>query len=163
MVGVTYELNQDGSLRRNAPAREFGPHENEVAFMAGQTIVNSFQSEHAGSSLVEFRRALAPAVRASIGLMNEGDARLIRRNGVVAQLWLEPSFGDDRLTLGVGIGPYVAIDRHAGSGSRVQGLVGTTFSYHFPRGFVARISWNRVSSNYDRDSDIITAGVGYRF
>ncbi|HUQ28564.1 MAG TPA: hypothetical protein VM051_08230 [Usitatibacter sp.] len=163
MVGAAYELDQDGSLRRNAPDRAFGPHESEIAVMAGQTIVNSFQSEGARSYVVEYRRTLRPAVRVTLGLMNEGDARLIRRNGVAGLLWLEPSFGDDRFTLGLGLGPYVAIDSYAGSEPRVQALIGTTFSYRFAGAWTARVSWYRVSSNYDRDSDIITAGIGYRF
>jgi putative Ca2+/H+ antiporter (TMEM165/GDT1 family) len=163
MLGATYELDQDGSLRRNAPARTFGPHENEVALMGGQTIVNSFASEGARAYLVEYRRTLAPAVRATLGWVNEGDARLIRRNGAIALVWLEPSFGDDRFTMGVGVGPYVAVDHYAGSEPSVQALIGTTLSYHVARAWTARISWYRVSSNYDRDSDIIVAGVGYRF
>jgi hypothetical protein len=162
-IGAIYELNQDGSLRANAPARAFGLHENELAVMGGQTIVNSFQSEGARSNLVEYRHTFAPAVRATAGWMNEGDARLVRRNGAIALLWLEPSFGDDRLTLGLGVGPYLAIDRYRGSEPRVQGLIGTTFSYHLAHAWTARVSWYRVSSNYDRDSDIIVAGVGYRF
>jgi hypothetical protein len=163
MVGAAYELNQDGSLRRNAPPRAFGAHESEIAVMAGQTIVNSFESENARSYVVEYRHTLRPAIRATLGWIYEGDSRLVRRNGVAALLWLEPSFGDDRLTLGLGLGPYVAIDSYAGSEPRLQALIGTTFSYRFAHAWTARVSWYRVSSNYDRDSDIITAGVGYRF
>jgi len=40
---------------------------------------------------------------------------------------------------------------------------GTTFGYHFAQAWTTRVSWNRVSSNHERDSDIITAVVGYRF
>ena len=163
MLGAAYELDQDGSLKRNASPRPFGPHEHEVALMTGKTIVNSFQSEGARAYLVEYRRTLAPAVRATLGWVNEGDARLIRRNGATALLWLEPSFNGDRFTMGLGVGPYVAIDHYAGSIPRVQALIGTTFSYHVAHAWTARLSWYRVSSNYDRDSDIIVAGVGYRF
>ncbi len=163
MFGASYRLNQDGSLRTNAPPRRFGPRESEVALMWGRTIVNSFESESARARNAEFRHTFAPAVRASVGWLNEGDARLIRRNGVVAQLWLEPSFGDDRFTIGLGVGPYFAIDGYTGPGSRVQAVIGTTFSYHFAHGWSARVTWNRVASNYDRDSDIILAGLGYRF
>jgi len=65
--------------------------------------------------------------------------------------------------VGLGLGPYFALDRSTDYEPRVQALIGTTFSYHFAHGWAARITWNRVSSNYDRDSDIITAGIGYRF
>jgi len=42
-------------------------------------------------------------------------------------------------------------------------MLSTTFSYHFAHGWVGRLTWHRVSSNYDRDSDILLAGVGFRF
>ena len=32
-----------------------------------------------------------------------------------------------------------------------------------PYGVIGRVTWHRVSSNYDRDSDIFLAGLGYRF
>lgn len=163
LLGAMYELDQDASFRRNAAPRPLGARDNELALMAGQTIANSFESEEASSRLVEYRRTLKPAIRATIGFLSEGDARLIRRNGIVAQAWLEPSFSADRFTFGVGFGPYFAIDRARAGRSRLLGMIGTTASYHFAQTWTARISWNRVSSNYDRDSDIITAGIGYRF
>ncbi|MBC8022800.1 MAG: hypothetical protein H7Y14_06755, partial [Burkholderiales bacterium] len=65
MLGASYRLNQDGSLRANAPPRRFGPRESEIALMWGRTIVNSFESEGARARTAEFRHTFAPAVRAS--------------------------------------------------------------------------------------------------
>ncbi len=45
----------------------------------------------------------------------------------------------------------------------MQGILGTTFSYNIGRGFLARLTWQRIVSTYDRDSDIILLGIGYRF
>jgi len=162
MVGATYRLNQDGSFASNATPGAFGARDHEIDVMAGQTIVNSFESQNATARLVELRAALAPSVRASLGVLSEGHAGLLDRHGVVAQLWLEPSFSGDEYTLGVGLGPYYANDQER-PGNHWHALVGTTFSWHFTRAWSARITWNRVSSNYDRDSDIILLGVGYQF
>jgi hypothetical protein len=160
-VGAAYPLDQDGSFARNATPGAFGARNHEVNVMAGPTILNSFESESTLAKMLELRMAFTPSVRASIGILDEGRAGILDRHGVVGQLWLEPGFGGDLYTIGVGIGPYYASDERGGS--RWHALIGTTFSWHFSRAWSARITWNRVSSNYDRDSDIITAGLGYRF
>jgi hypothetical protein len=38
-----------------------------------------------------------------------------------------------------------------------------TASHRVGRHWVARLSWSRIVSKYDRDSDIILVGAGYRF
>jgi hypothetical protein len=167
MAGVGYRLDQDGSFPGNASTRSFADRGNEVALLGGQTIVNSFKSESENSvaKSIEYRHAFGPVLRGSLGWLNEGDARLIRRNGVLAQLWLEPSFHRDRFTLGLGLGPYIAVDgyRRAKPDTFASAVITATMSYHFVRGWIGRVSWHRISSNYDRDSDIVLLGAGYRF
>ena len=158
-AGLGYRLDQDGSFRSNATR---AAHRGEVDLLGGTTIVNSFESEGATATSLDFRYALGPVWRASLGWVNEGDARLIRRNGAIAEIWLEPSFAHDRFTMGVGIGTYVAIDDYH-VGTHVQGVISTTLSWRVGERWAARIIWHRISSNYDRDSDIVLAGLGYRF
>jgi hypothetical protein len=160
VAGAGYRLDQDGSFRANATPIA---HRAEVDGLGGIIIVNSFESENAHAASLDARYAFTAFLRGSIGWVNEGDARLIRRNGVIAELWLEPGFERDRFTLGVGIGPYIAIDDMYHSGPRVQGVISTTFSWRFGERWAARVIWHRISSNYDRDSDIVLAGIGYRF
>jgi hypothetical protein len=161
-LGASYRLSPDAVHSGDGAMARPGERRYELDLMAGQTILNSFESENAIARLVELRMALAPSLRATVGVLDEGHSGLLDRNGVIAQLWLEPGFSDDRFTLGVGAGPYFGGDRdHAGR--RVHALIGTTFSWHFAPAWSARITWNRVASSYDRDSDIVTAGIGYRF
>ena len=163
LAGVGYRFDQDGSFASNAVAREVAVRRNELVLMSGRTVINSFESESARAMSAEYRHAFGPVVRGSIGWLNEGDARLARRNGIVAEGWLEPSFYRDRFTLGIGAGGYFAIDPDSPRGRGALVILGTTFSYHFAHGVIGRITWHRVSSNYDRDSDIFLAGLGYRF
>ena len=135
----------------------------EVVVTAGQTIVNSFESQNSAAKSVEYRYGFTPVLRGSLAWMNEGDARLIRRNGVVAQAWFEPGFYGDRFTLGLGYGAYLAVDSYHADRHEVQGILSTTFSYHLARGWLGRVTWHRIVSTYDRDSDIILLGLGYRF
>lgn len=73
------------------------------------------------------------------------------------------------LTLGVGAGPYLSITQNddlpqnrTGDG-RFSGLVSLSASYRFTNRWLARLTWNRLVTRYDRDADIIAAGVGMRF
>ena len=164
LVGVGYRLDQDGSLRDNSTGRSWSRTVNdEVVAYAGQTIVNSFASEGNAAYAAEYRRALGPVVRASAMWMKEGDARLIRREGIILQGWLEPSFHDDRWTMGIGFGAYLAVDDYRANPKHVSPIAGTTFSYNVSRHWTTRVNWYRVISNYDRDSDILAMGIGYRF
>lgn len=92
-----------------------------------------------------------------------------RRDGIAAQLWATRAFFDDRLTLGVGAGPYLSITQNddlpqnrTGDG-RFSGLVSLSASYRFTNRWLARVTWNRMVTRYDRDADIIEAGIGVRF
>ena len=163
LLGMGYRLEQDGSFARNATATGWKERRDEVVLTAGQTIVNSFESQTSSAKSVEYRYGFTPVLRGSLAWVNEGDARLIRRNGVVAQAWFEPSFYGDRFTLGFGYGGYFAVDTYHSDRHSVQGILSTTFSYHLAHGWLGRVTWHRIVSTYDRDSDIILLGLGYRF
>lgn len=165
LLGVGYHLDQDGSFSSGAASNEVRARSHEVALLGGQTIVNSFDSQSSWAKSIEYRHAFGPVLRGSVSWLYEGDARLLRRDGVLAQGWLEPGFHHDRFTLGLGYGAYFSVDDyHPGaSRSHVLAVLTTTASYHLDRGWVARVSWHRIVSTYDRDTDIVLLGVGYRF
>ena len=162
LLGAGYRLDQDGSFRHNANDGWMARNDELVA-LGGATIVNSFESQQARARSFEYRREFTPVLRGVVGWVNEGDARLIRRDGVIAQAYFEPSFYRDRFTLGLGYGAYYAVDEYHPAGRKVQGILSTTFSYNIAGGLLVRATWHRIVSTYDRDSDIILLGVGYRF
>lgn len=165
LVGAGYRLDQDGSFASNSSGRSWQRDRNdELTVFWGQTIVNSFESQNSAAKSVEYRRAFGPVLRGSIAWVNEGDARLIRRDGVVAQAWFEPSFYNDRFTLGLGYGAYYAVDAYRPEKQHdLMGILATTVSYNFSPRVLGRVSWHRVISSNDRDSDVILLGMGYRF
>jgi len=161
IAGVGYRLKRDvGTTPEN-----IGAARNEVTLYMGQTIVNSFESESSEAVAVEYKRRFGPLVRGSLALLYEGDARLVRRDGTVAQLWLEPSFFGDRFSVGVGGGIYHAIDDSRGGRTthRASGIATVTASYRVTGGWVGRFAWNRIVTDYDRDTDVFMLGLGYRF
>ena len=165
LLGVGYRAEQDATFARGATDGLWKDRRGEVWLARGETIVNSLESESQNASAwsIEYRHAFTPVVRGSVGWVQEGDARLIRRGGVVAQGWLEPSFSHNLFTVGIGFGGYFAVDEYQPRSHRVLGILSTTLSYHFAHNWVGRFTWHRISSNYDRDSDIALLGVGYRF
>jgi len=162
MAAVGYRLDQDSSFRASAPEWE-RRHDDEIFAALGQTIVNSFESQSAGAGTVEYRHAFGPVIRGSIGWVHEGDARLIRRDGVVAEGWLEPSFSGGRYTLGIGLGGYFAVDEYRPGSKELQGLVTMTSSLRLANHWVGRFLWHRVATRHSRDSDVVVLGAGYRF
>jgi hypothetical protein len=157
-AGLGYRLERDSAAV--ALARRI-----ELAVFLGRSIVNSFHSEHASVQSVELRHALGPLFRLSAAWIDEGDAGLVQRSGLGAQAWFEPDFSEGKLSLGFGLGPYFARDeaRIEGHKSFVAGLFTMSASYALGGRWLARFSWSRVMTSYDRDADILLLGVGYRF
>jgi hypothetical protein len=157
-----------GPLPRPTPRLE-SLFRNEVTLFSGRTIVNSFSSEHSLAAAVEYRRRVLPYLDATGGWLYEGDNRLLRRDGLTAQVWGVHDFFHDRLALGVGAGAYFAIDHYSDTNfskgkSRALSAIATfTGSVRLSPRWQVRTSWNRIVTNYNRDTDVILAGIGYRF
>jgi hypothetical protein len=75
----------------------------------------------------------------------------------------------DDICKSVGAGVYYAIDENEnikdpGPGrGKLSVLVSISRTYRFTDHWDSRLTWNRVVTRYDRDSDVILAGVGYRW
>jgi hypothetical protein len=97
--------------------------------------------------------------------MNEGSSIPLERYGITSQIWLVRSFFDDAVALGMGIGPYLAYDEYRGrkGSTTVNGLVGLTGTYRFSSHWAVRLTWDRVATNYNQDTDIVLCGLSYRF
>lgn len=162
-AGVGYRLHEDSPDEALNP-RGLAADPDELTLFWGKTVVNSFSSQEARAKAVEYRRGFGPTLRGSIAFVNEGDARLIRRSGGIVEAWLEPSFSDSRFTVGVGAGVYAAIDKYQpSSGRHLSGIVTLSMSYRFVQCADARFNWHRIVTDYDRDTDIVLIGLGYRF
>lgn len=166
LLGAGYRL--DGP-DEPGPGGTAAPAANELAVLGGRTILNSFASETSAAFAAEYRRRLGAFVDWTAGWLHEGGNGIIRRNGLTTQLWLVRDFPAASLTLGAGGGAYVALDREnrtaggPGDDERTSGLVTLGASYRIDPHWSARFSWNRVVTRYDRDTDVILLGAGYRF
>jgi hypothetical protein len=138
-------------------------------YFVGETILSSYGSETAVAESVEYRRGIWRYLDVSASYIHEGGHVQSRRDGAAAQLWLTRGFFDDRPTLSAGVGPYVAITQNddlpqnrTGDG-RISGLLSVSASYRLRHHWLTRLPWNRIVTRYDRDTDLIEAGVGLLF
>lgn len=137
---------------------------NEIAGFIGKTIVNNFQSPEGAAWMVEYRHNLSPYLDITGSIIDEGDAKAVKRQGLAGQLWLARSFLDQRATVAIGAGPYVARDQdQIDHRTHVLGLGTTTLSYQFASEWLVRVSWHRTLTSYSRDTDVLLVGLGRRF
>ena len=167
LFGVGYQLDAPDrpGPRESAPVRTTNVTGDELTAMFGQSILNSETSETSTAGAVEYRHGLARDVDVTATYLHEAGSLHSRRDGIAAQLWLTGGYFGDRLTLSAGAGPYAAItqnDDQTGDG-RLAGLFSVSASYRFATRWLARVMWNRIATRYDRDVDLILAGVGVQF
>jgi len=172
MFGIGYQLEPvfERGAQVSAPHQLEQTTNDEITVFVGRTIVNSYSSQHDTARAFEYRHGLSRYIDVTFGLLNEGDARLIRRTGVTAQVWgVREVLASERLVLGIGFGPYLAIDKYRApvpgetGTSRFSWVFTATAAYRFGQRWDARLSWNRIDTSYNRDTDVILLGAGYRF
>lgn len=170
LLGVGYQLDKPST-----PGPVIGnmdspvPTGDVLSVMAGLSIVNSLDSQNAVAEGIEYRHGFGKWFDGTVSLINEGHSDIGNRQGIAAQAWVKNDFFSDRFSLGLGFGPYVTWNKYkqnraaGGAQNVVAGLLTMSMAYRFADHWVGRLSWNRVVTGYDRDSDIFLAGVGYKF
>jgi hypothetical protein len=138
----------------------------EADALVGKAIVNSFNSETDTAAALGLRYRATRHISGSLSYMDEGEGRREPRKGVAAQMWLEDDVSR-RISIGAGIGPYVAVDRARRADgtmpARVTAAVSVSGAYAINHALVARLSWTRVATRDDSDNDVVLLGLGYRF
>lgn len=160
------ELNING-MDSGIPSRLVAPeptvYRNEITLFTGKTIVNSYSSRDLMPWSLEYRRQICRHVEGTVAGLYEGHDRVLDRAGIAAQLWLVDSLDDLPLRLGLGTGAYFAGDRSGDGHEMLAGIVSITGSWQFHPRHNLRVTWHRVVSDYNRDTDIILVGVGRCF
>jgi len=179
-VGVGYWFGLNRRPLGQQPGRDGATDgeyvtEPQFAVFGGQSVVNTFLSQKALAGAVEYRQGILPHLDGTASFIYEGDPKITRRSGVAFQLWPVNTFLDKNTSVGIGVGPYIFIDRnHPVSSGRtvdvglknpaaVAPLVSLTIARQLSDHWIARVIWDRVTSNYNRDSDIFLVGFGYRW
>ncbi|VVE42756.1 hypothetical protein PAN31117_04655 [Pandoraea anapnoica] len=167
-IGLTYRF---AALHRDMrePSQRPSIGSNTLSLLGGLSVVNSLTSQNAGAYAIEFRRSMTSSMDGTLSLLREGRSDIGERRGVAAQVWLRKGLANDRLALGLGIGPYVAWKRYqpnpeaSGRQSTIAGLLTMAADLKPSERVSLSASWSRVVSRAGRDSDIFLAGVGFQF
>jgi hypothetical protein len=167
LLGVGWQFDysdRPGPVLPTPPNRSGASDRNEVTAFIGKTVLNNFSSPEGLAWAVEYRRNLTSFVDVTGAFIDEGYARAIKRQGVAAQVWLSRAFLNQRATVGIGVGPYLAHgETDDGIGTRVLGLFTMTASYRFAPSWDARLSWYRTVTDDSRDTDVLVLGIGRSF
>jgi hypothetical protein len=167
LAGIGYQLDAPPSPGPDlkAPRQTEETTDNELTLFGGQTVVNIPGNGSSTAGSIEYRRGLWRYVEWTAGALYEGRSNLIDRYGLTTQIWLAKPFFDDRLALGAGVGFYLAEDRRREdrTGAFLSEMVSITVSYRLSRHWFIRSTWDRIITDYDRDTDIFLGGIGYRF
>jgi hypothetical protein len=169
VAGIGYRLGPPASgSSGNADAGSAWPagRRMELDAMLGGTIVNSFDSDALLAKAISLRMRASEHLTGSISYFDEGRVQPRWRAGIAPQVWVEQDLGE-RLSVSAGVGPYFATRNpgrtDGGSAPTTSLLVSFSAAYALSPSWLARLTWNRVGTRYDRDTDVVMLGVGYRF
>lgn len=177
LIGVSASFGGKRLRRAVAPERSRseasileGP--NEISFLFGRTILNSFSSETTDfleSFALDYRRQLGKHLDATVSYCDEGGIDTAKRDGIALQLWVTARSPRHPWMISFGLGPYLArVYPSAASNAstitvrsspRYSILVGRHLGGHWD----ARLQWNRTLTNYHRDTDVLLTGLAYRW
>ena len=179
LLGVGYWFGQE---KHPTPGKLGAPAEeakyvsgNELVLYGGKSVVNTLESQHGASFAAEYRRGLSRHLDGSVSYIYEGNPQIVRRSGIGLQAWPVNTFFDSRVIVGLGLGVYVYVDnKHLGTSRQLPvggtfntpamaPLISPTIAYTFSDSWLARFTWHRVVTNYNRDADVFLLGVGYRW
>jgi hypothetical protein len=165
LFGAGYELR---NVPRDIRLENADKGDNLLMVMGGHAIVNSFKSETSTSTALEYRRTVNPNVEWSAILMDEGRVDAAARKGVSGQLWLLRPF-TDRTVLEMGFGAYAMRDQldrtdpNAERENHVAPIASIGMRYRISDTLRAELTWSRVITSYQRDSDVFLLGAGVAF
>ena len=156
LVGLGYKFNSSDISTQQTSNR------NELCVLLGISIVNNPGESNGFAGSIEYRRNLWSHVDLTISYLNEGENDEAKRQGIAAQLWVTQRL-TDHISIGIGGGLYEAHDKYRHSSLNTNGIVSLTGSCRIYNNWFTRISWNRIVTSYDKDSDVVLVGLGYKF
>jgi len=171
MLGIGYRLEQSSDtlerVSRGGQAGGADGLQNEVGFFVGQTVLNNLSSNKSTDFGFEYRYRWGRHLELSTSVLNEGAGAVDSHASLTGELWAVQEFLGHRFSVGLGAGPYVALNAYqtadGRTGASVLGLASMTVSWRFTRPLVLRLTWHRAFTSDDQDRDIVTAGFGLRF
>jgi hypothetical protein len=146
----SYQEDATGAKRLNV----------DVSFWGGSSRTTQVGAQHTALAYeVEGKSHFAgfDKLGYSASFLSEGDTGLVNRRGVPLRLWYDQPAGP--LMVSFGLGPYVAYDGLSAKKFRVAGTGSLRVAYALSRHYGIGVMYTRVASFYNRDEDIVMAGL----
>ncbi len=165
LAGIGYQLDPPASPGPDVRGSRYSETttNNELTLFSGETTVNISGPGHSVPMALEYRRGLWRYLEWTARALYEGRSELIDRYGLTSQLWLAKPFFHDRIALGAGFGGYLAIDERRNSNVFISEVASMSGSWRLSEHWLLRLTWDRIITSYNRDSDVFLGGIGYRF
>lgn len=163
LFGIGYRLWHESKDNNKEKINKTGK---EVLGFAGEAISNNLHNHSGIVGGLELRTGIVKHLDWTLTWLYENNP-YISRNGFGSQLWLIDKFFEQRVDLGVGIGPYFFINQkylpesEKNNGNNIGALISITTCYRFTNHWFTRFNWNRIQSTHDRDTDDFVLGLGY--
>jgi hypothetical protein len=123
---------------------------NEVGVFFGETILNGLHADDSNAFGAEYRRRVTRWFELSAAVLSDSDGLDGRHQAATAEGWLVQQFPTPRLSVGLGLGPYISLQSY-------RTIYGDAGAHDL------RFTWHRGFTSDDQDRDIVVAGVGWRF
>lgn len=166
LLGAGYRLDQLFHQQTASEREQLDtPSRHQLGVFGGETVENGLGSSKSASFGIEYRYRVTSHVELSGAWLNEDDGLDGRHNGVLGALWLENRLFSPRLSVGIGIGPYVSLQEHRGEDGElapsVVGMGAMTMSWQLARSLLGRLTWYRGFTQDDQDRDVIIMGLSW--
>lgn len=160
MVGVNVTL---GNPQRPSDIDYSHSENHEVSVWGGSSHTTQSTATITEGYEVEDRVQVSDHIAYSISALDEGDTGIIRREGVVGQVWyVSPTTNNWRVD--VGAGPYAAREESDGqTHNKLMGVVTFRLSKGITKKVRVGLSFQRVVSNNNRDQDMFMVGIQKKY
>jgi len=155
-AGLGYKFDSSNVSVNKEPTR------NELDLFLGFSVVNSPGSNTSFAGAIEYRKNVWNHIDITVAYLNEGNNKSVKRQGGTSQIWFMQKLSDC-FEVGIGGGIYEAYDSYRNTSLTTNGIVSLTGSYRIYNNWATRITWDRVLTSYNRDSDVVLVGLGYEF
>jgi hypothetical protein len=168
MLGVGYRLDSLlDKLQGGVQAGAVADVPNELNVFGGFTVINDLTSDRSSVFGLEYRFRPLPHLELSGSVLDDAAGPDGRHVGLTGEAWVVQDFLSRQVSVGLGVGPYVALSTYHTDDGRVAasvvGLASMTVSWRMSRSLALRVCWHRGFTGDDQDRDIVTAGLGWRF
>jgi hypothetical protein len=144
------------------------PTREQVTLSGGVDVINDLaQTKWTAVEELEYRRSLGRHTDWTVGLLHENSPQLARRLGLTSQVWVARPVSGEQWIVGLGAGGYLRLTETSDlpvaqpHPQQFCPVLSATAARQVSPRWVLRLTWHRLITNDDRDTDTILLGMGY--